>query len=89
MKLFNRLDRLRLTALLLWALPVAALLPLGAFWLWQTGMLFWWLAAMLVCSAAGYGLQSWLLRRDRRLLADAATPRSPLATEDGGRLGSG
>ena len=77
MKLFNRLDRLRLTALLLWALPVAALLPLGAFWLWQTGMLFWWLAAMLVCSAAGYGLQSWLLRRDRRLLADAATAPDP------------
>ncbi|MCB1921852.1 MAG: GTP-binding protein HSR1, partial [Candidatus Competibacteraceae bacterium] len=73
MILFNRLDRLRLIALLLWALPIAALLPLGAFWLWQTGMLYGWLAAMVACSAAGYGLQHWLLRKDRRLLADAAT----------------
>lgn len=60
---FKRIDRLRLTALLLWALPVVALLPLGLFWLWRSGTLFWWLAALLVCSAAGYGLQSWLLRR--------------------------
>ncbi|MBS1222715.1 MAG: hypothetical protein H6R23_2335 [Proteobacteria bacterium] len=32
---FNRLDRLRVLALLLWALPVVALLPLGLFWLWR------------------------------------------------------
>ncbi len=70
---FARIDRLRLAALLLWMLPVAALLPLGLFWLWRSGTLFWWLAALLVCSAAGYGLQHWLLRRDRRLLAGAAT----------------
>ena len=37
--LFDRFDRLRLFALLLWALPFAALLPLGAFWLWQAGRL--------------------------------------------------
>jgi len=73
MKGWERLDRLRLVALLLWMLPVAALLPLGLFWLWRTGTLYWWLAAMLVCSAAGYGLQHWLLRRDRQLLAGAAT----------------
>jgi predicted GTPase len=77
MILFNRLDRLRLIALLLWALPIVALLPLGAFWLWQTGMLYGWLAAMIACSAAGYGLQHWLLRKDRRLLADAATAPDP------------
>jgi len=70
---FKRIDRLRLTALLLWALPVVALLPLGLFWLWRSGTLFRWLTALLVCSAAGYGLQSWLLRRDRQLLAGAAT----------------
>ena len=75
--LFDRLDRLRLIALLLWVLPVAALLPLGAFWLWQNGRLFWWLVAMIACGAAGYGLQSWLLRRDRRLLADAQTVPDP------------
>ncbi|HRF42688.1 MAG TPA: 50S ribosome-binding GTPase [Candidatus Competibacteraceae bacterium] len=77
MTLFRRLDRLRLIALLLWVLPVAALLPFGAFWLWQTGMLYAWLTAMVLCSAAGYGLQHWLLRKDRRLLADAATAPDP------------
>ncbi len=73
MMVLKRIDRLRLAALLLWALPVAALLPLGLFWLWRSGTLFWWLAAMVVCSAAGYGLQYWLLQRDRQLLAGAAT----------------
>ncbi len=75
--LFDRFDRLRLFALLLWALPFAVLLPLGAFWLWQVGRLSWWLAAMIACSAAGYGLQHWLLRRDRRLLAETATAPDP------------
>ncbi len=70
---FNRLDRLRLLALLLWALPILALLPIGAFWLWQAKVLPWWLLAMVLCSAAGYGLQHWLLQRDRALLAGAAT----------------
>ncbi|MCP5195932.1 MAG: 50S ribosome-binding GTPase [Gammaproteobacteria bacterium] len=77
MTLFHRLDRWRLIALLLWVLPMVALLPLGAFWLWRDGKLFWWLAAMVVCSAAGYSLQYWLLRQDRRLLADAATSSDP------------
>lgn len=75
--LFDRIDRLRLVALLLWALPVVALLPLGAFWLWQIDSLRWWLVAMAACSAAGYGLQYWLSRRDRDLLADAATGPDP------------
>jgi predicted GTPase len=71
--IFTRLDRWRLAALLLWALPVVALLPLGGFWLWQTKALSWWLLAMVVCSATGYGLQYVLLHRERRLLAEAAT----------------
>ncbi|MDS4070792.1 MAG: GTP-binding protein HSR1, partial [Candidatus Competibacter sp.] len=75
--LFNQLDRLRLVALLLWALPVAALLPLGMLWLWQSQALSWWLIAMVACSAAGYGLQRGLLQRDRKLLADAATGPDP------------
>lgn len=77
MNLFKRLDRLRLIALLLWALPVAVLPPLGVYWLWQEGMLPWWLVAMIGCGAAGYGLQFWLLRRDRRLLAEAVTAPDP------------
>jgi hypothetical protein len=76
--MLNRIDRLRLIALLLWALPLAALLPLGLWWLWQSGTMVFWLAATLVCSAAGYGLQWWLRRRDDRLLADARTGPDPL-----------
>ena len=34
--LFSRIDRLRLLALLMWALPLVALLPLGMLWLWQS-----------------------------------------------------
>ena len=76
-RLLDRIDRLRLAALLFWALPVVALLPLGAFWLWQTDLLRWWLVAMVACSAVGYGLQYRLRRRDRQLLADAATGPDP------------
>ncbi|MDG4550415.1 MAG: 50S ribosome-binding GTPase [Candidatus Contendobacter sp.] len=75
--LFNRLGRLRMLALLLWALPVAALLPLGLFWLWRAEALSWWLLALVLCSGAGYGLQRWLLQRDRQLLVGAATGPDP------------
>ncbi len=75
--MLSRSDRLRLFALLLWALPLAALLPLGLWWLWQNGAMPYWLAATLAFSAAGYGLQLWLRRRDRRLLADAQTAPDP------------
>ena len=75
--MFDRIDRLRLIALLVWLLPIAALLPLGTWWLWQSGNLPWWLAALVGCSATGYGLQWWLRRRDRRLLAGAQTAPDP------------
>ncbi len=73
MTAFSGVDRLRLAALLLWLLPVIALLPLGVFWLWRSGFWLWWLAAMLVFSTAGYTLQRWLLRRDRLLMSGATT----------------
>ncbi|PIE83039.1 MAG: GTP-binding protein HSR1 [Candidatus Contendobacter odensis] len=73
---FDRFDRLRLLALTLWVLPVVALLPLGILWLWQSDTLFWWLIAMMVCAALGYGLQYVLLRHDRKLLTDAVTQKS-------------
>ena len=75
--MLNRGDRLRLIALLLWTLPVAALLPLGLLWLWQAGHLPWWLATMVACSALGYGFQFWLRRRDQRLLGGAQTAPDP------------
>ncbi|NJM13807.1 MAG: GTP-binding protein HSR1, partial [Synechococcaceae cyanobacterium SM1_2_3] len=58
-------------------LPTVALLPLGMLWLWQNSAISFWLIAMVVCSAAGYGLQQGLLRRDRKLLASAATTADP------------
>ena len=76
--LFSQFDRLRVLALLAWMLPTVALLPLGMLWLWQNSAISFWLIAMVVCSAAGYGLQQGLLRRDRKLLASAATTADPL-----------
>lgn len=75
--LLRRFNPLRLAALLLWLIPVAALLPLGAFWLWQSKLMPWWLATLVVSSAIGYGLQSLLSRRDRRLLDAATTTPDP------------
>ncbi|MDV7402766.1 hypothetical protein RZS08_65695, partial [Arthrospira platensis SPKY1] len=75
--MFEHLDRWRLLALLLWALPVAALLLLGTLWLWQSQALLYWVLAMALCGGAGYGLQAWLVRRDRQLLAAAATEPDP------------
>jgi uncharacterized protein len=74
---FSRLDRLRVLALLLWALPMVILLPLGMLWLWQMRALPYWLAAMVAASAAGYGLQRWLQRRERQLLNAAKTQPDP------------
>lgn len=73
----QRVDRWRVLALSLWLLPVIALMPLGLFWLWQARALPWWLLAMVVCSAAGYGLQYRLRQQDRELLAGAATQADP------------
>ena len=62
-------DWLYLIAPLLWLVPVVALLPLGAWWLWQSGYVFGWRGALLGCTALGLGLQTWLRRRGRHLLA--------------------
>jgi predicted GTPase len=75
--LLTRIDRLRLLALLLWAVPVAALLPLGLVWLSQVEAMRYWLAALVLFSAAGYGLQFWLHRHERRLLLTAETGPDP------------
>lgn len=76
--LLTRIDRLRLLALLLWAVPVAALLPLGLVWLSQVEAMRYWLAALVLFSAVGYGLQFWLHRHERRLLLTAETGPDPV-----------
>ncbi|MCG6897277.1 MAG: GTPase domain-containing protein [Thiocapsa sp.] len=75
--LLTRIDRVRLAALSLWAVPVAALVPLGLLWLWEAHALRLWLVALLVLSAAGYGLQFWLHRRERRWLLAVETAANP------------
>jgi len=76
-RLIGRFDRLRLASLLIWTLPITALIPLGMLWLWQENAFLWWLLAMVVFSALGYGFQYALRRRERRLLAAASTAPDP------------
>ncbi len=75
--LFARLDPLRLTALLLLVLPGLIVFGLGLFWLWQADQVLWWLVGFALCGGVGFGLQQWLVKRDRRLLADAVTEPNP------------
>ncbi|AGA89714.1 putative GTPase [Thioflavicoccus mobilis 8321] len=75
--LLRRIDPLRLVALVLLALPPLALVGLGTLWLWEHDALLYWLAGLLASAAAGYGLQYLLHRRERRLLAEAATEPNP------------
>lgn len=73
MRAWKYLDRLRLVALLLWALPLLMLLLLGLVFIWRSGTALWWVGAALLCSAAGYGLQLWLLHRDRQFFNGSTT----------------
>jgi uncharacterized protein len=76
-KLLRQIDLLRLLALVLLILPGLALFVFGILWLWQAGNLLYWLAVMLICGGLGYGLQRWLVWRDRKLLAEAVTEPNP------------
>jgi predicted GTPase len=77
MRALSAIDPLRLVVLILLILPVLALLGFGMLWLWQNDNLLYWLIAMVICSGLGYGLQQWLVRRERQLLLDAATEPNP------------
>ena len=74
---FQRVDPLRLFALILFTLPTLALFGFGILWLWQAGNLLYWLAGMLLSSLLGYGLQQWLVQKDRKLLAEVITEPNP------------
>ncbi len=74
---FKRLDHWWRLALLLWLVPVAGLLPLGALWLHQQGLLWLWSTALIVFSASGYAVQFWLKQREQRLLQIAHAPPDP------------
>ncbi len=76
-RLLRRFDPLRVVVLLLSALPMLAVAVLGILWLWQNDYFLWWLGAMVACAAAAYGIQVLLIKRQRKLLADAATEPNP------------
>lgn len=59
-----------LLGLILFALPVLILLPLGLLWLWQEGWLFWWLMVAVAVTLAGYLPAAWWRFRQRRSRAN-------------------
>lgn len=75
--LLRHLDPFRLFVLGLLVLPALAILGMGVFWLWHSEGRLYWLVAMAVCAGVGYGLQQWLLWRDRKLLDDTLTEADP------------
>ena len=77
MKYWSIVDPWRLLAFLLLILPVLALLGFGLVWLWQSGNLQYWLVAMALCGILSYGLQHWLVRRERQLLRESVTEPNP------------
>ncbi len=75
--LMTRIDRWWLVSLLLWTVPLAALLPMGLLWLHQAGLLLVWIASILLFSAAGYGLAYWLRAAGRDALDVEQTQPDP------------
>jgi len=75
--LLKQLDPMRVAVLLLFGAPLAALVVFGLWWLWQSGYFFYWLITLTVFATLGYGLQYWLMRRQRRLLDDIITEPDP------------
>lgn len=63
----------RLLAMILTVVPLLILPAVGMIWLWQTGVIRYWLAAFVICSGSGYLLHSLLLRRERQATLVAST----------------
>ncbi|MEK7779473.1 MAG: GTP-binding protein HSR1, partial [Pseudomonadota bacterium] len=77
MKHFSLFNPLRVLIFLLLIFPVLALLGFGIVWLWQSDYLVNWLIALAACGVLSYGLQSWLMQRESKLLRDATTAPNP------------
>ncbi len=73
-------------ALIAAALPFLALVPLGGLWLWQQGLVLFWLLTAAVLGAGGYAAAAWFRRRAERAEAEvdelAAERREPLSAPD-------
>jgi uncharacterized protein len=74
---FAEIDPLRIVVLVLLILPLLAVFGFGMLWLWQSGYMLHWLIAMVVFGGLSYGLQQLLIRRERKLLAEAVTQPNP------------
>ncbi len=75
--IFAEIDPLRIVVLVVLILPFLAVFGLGMLWLWQSGYMLHWLIALVVFGSLGYGLQQLLIRRERKLLAEAMTQPNP------------
>ncbi|WP_347331710.1 GTPase domain-containing protein [Marinimicrobium locisalis] len=71
--LIHQFGRLRLLALALTFLPLAAIPLAGVVWLWQTGYLFHWLLLLALCAGLALLLQAWLAFKDRRRMLETRT----------------
>lgn len=40
--------------------PLILLLPLGIFWMWEQGLLLWWLGTSVICTVIGWGWAYYL-----------------------------
>lgn len=75
--LLQRVNLLHGIALALILSPLAVILALGVWWLWQSEVRWIWLVALASLVVAGYALQAVLVRRNQRLLQDVATDPDP------------
>ncbi len=71
--LIRQFGRLRLLALALTYIPLAAIPLAGVVWLWQTGYLAYWLLLLAVCGGCALLVQLWLARNDKRRILEART----------------
>ncbi len=71
--LIRQFGRLRLLALALTYIPLAAIPLAGVVWLWQTGYLGYWLLLLAVCGGCALLVQLWLARNDKRRILEART----------------
>ncbi len=71
--LIKRFGWLRVVALGLAGLPLVVLPVLGTLWLWDSGLLLWWLLVMAVASGIGFGLNRLAVAREQHGLQHRTT----------------
>ncbi|SEP58420.1 hypothetical protein SAMN05421693_101141 [Ectothiorhodospira magna] len=70
------------SALGLALVPVLALIPFGALWLWQQGWLLYWLGIAAVLGGLVYGVGWWLQWRIRQGREAGTTDEAPVSAPD-------